>query len=168
MLIVWDGHDQPCIVLVVNSLWPNDTIWWHKSGSTLAQVMACCLMAPSHYLNHCWLIFSKVQWHPSESNFTRDTSAISHFKISWKIIYLKFCSNLPGANELSKHYGCITLVWHQGCQVPPKPPFSIDVVLTLSETMQHCCELSREQTPNSLKSWPMQAVSRQFANGFPV
>ena len=28
------------------------------SRSTLAQVMACCLMAPSHYLNQCWLIRS--------------------------------------------------------------------------------------------------------------
>ena len=24
-----------------------------------------CLMAPSHYLNWCWLIISKVQWHSS-------------------------------------------------------------------------------------------------------
>ena len=24
----------------INSLWPNDTIWRHKSRSTLAQVMA--------------------------------------------------------------------------------------------------------------------------------
>ena len=32
-------------------------------GSTLAQVMTCCLMAPSHYLNQCWLIISEVQWH---------------------------------------------------------------------------------------------------------
>ena len=62
----------------LNTLWPSDTIW-HKSGSTLAQVMACCLTAPSHYLNQCWLIISKVQWHPSESNFTRDTAAISHW-----------------------------------------------------------------------------------------
>ena len=53
--------------------------WWHKYGSTLAQVMACCLTAPSHYLNQCRLIISKVQWHPSESNFTRDTSVISHW-----------------------------------------------------------------------------------------
>ena len=65
-----------------NSLWPIDTTWRHKSGSTLAQVMACCLMAPSHYLNRCWLIISKVQWHPSESNFTGATSAIS----SWNYL----------------------------------------------------------------------------------
>ena len=37
-----------------------------KSGSTLAQVMACCLMAPSHYLNQYWLIISKVLWHSCE------------------------------------------------------------------------------------------------------
>ena len=28
---------------------------------TLAQVMACCLMAPNHYLYQCWLIISEVQ-----------------------------------------------------------------------------------------------------------
>ena len=36
------------------SLRYNDTIWWQRSGSTLAQVMADCVMAPSHYLNQCW------------------------------------------------------------------------------------------------------------------
>ena len=61
--------------LNINTLWPSDAIWWHRSGSTLAQVMACCLMAPSHYLNQCWLIISKVQWHLSQGNFTR---AINH------------------------------------------------------------------------------------------
>ena len=62
---------------LLNSLWPSDTIWQHKSESTLAQVMACCLMAPSHYLNQCWLIISKVRWHSSDSNFTRDNSAFN-------------------------------------------------------------------------------------------
>ena len=40
---------------VVDSLWPSDSIWWRKSGSTLAYVImiACCLKAPSHYLNQC-------------------------------------------------------------------------------------------------------------------
>ena len=36
----------------INSLWPSDAVWRHGSGSTLAQVIACCLTAPSHYLNH--------------------------------------------------------------------------------------------------------------------
>ena len=41
--------------VVVNSLWPSDVIWRQGSRWTLAQVMACCLAAPSHYLNQCWL-----------------------------------------------------------------------------------------------------------------
>ena len=44
----------------LNALWSSDTIWRRRSESTLAQVMACCLTAPSHYLNQCWLIISKV------------------------------------------------------------------------------------------------------------
>ena len=48
-------------MLQINSLWPSDAIWRQRSGSTLAQVMACCLTAPSHYLNQCWLIISEVQ-----------------------------------------------------------------------------------------------------------
>ena len=47
----------------INSFWPSGAIWRQRSGSTLAQVMACCLTAPSHYLNQCWLIISEVQWH---------------------------------------------------------------------------------------------------------
>ena len=35
----------------------------HRSGSTLAQVMACCLMAQSHYLSQSWLIIHMVLWH---------------------------------------------------------------------------------------------------------
>ena len=35
----------------VKSLWPSDTIWGQRSGIALAQVMPCCLMAPSHCLN---------------------------------------------------------------------------------------------------------------------
>ena len=41
-------------------MWPGDTIWRHRSGSTLVQVMACCLMAPkplpeSMLTNHQWV-----------------------------------------------------------------------------------------------------------------
>ena len=53
----------------VNSLSPSDAIWRQRSGSTLAQVMACCLTAPSHYLNQCSLTISEVQWHSCEGIF---------------------------------------------------------------------------------------------------
>ena len=63
----------------VNSLWPSDTIWRHRSGSTLAQVMACCLTAPSHspepmLTNH----------HLSKSKMRRDTSRHQSLKLAWK------------------------------------------------------------------------------------
>ena len=61
----------------ISSIWPWDTIWWHRSGSTLAQVMACCLTALSHYLNQCWF-FGRIQWHSAEGNVIRDTSSINH------------------------------------------------------------------------------------------
>ena len=59
-----------------NSLWPNEAIWRHRSGSTLAQVMACCLTAPSRYLNQCWLIISEVLRHSPEGNNTGNAQDI--------------------------------------------------------------------------------------------
>ena len=49
-----------------NSLGPSDATWWQRTESILAQVMACCLTAPSHYLNQCQLIISTFLCHPSE------------------------------------------------------------------------------------------------------
>ena len=54
---------------LINSLWPSDAIL-RRTGSTLVQVMACCLTAPSHYLNQCWLIIREILWHSPEGNFT--------------------------------------------------------------------------------------------------
>ena len=44
-------------------MWPSDAICRHRSGSTLAQVMAWCHQATSHYLNQCWFIISEISWH---------------------------------------------------------------------------------------------------------
>ena len=44
----------------IDSLWPGDPIWRHRSGLTLVQVMTWCLTAPSHYLNQCWIFISEV------------------------------------------------------------------------------------------------------------
>ena len=51
-------------------------IAWHGNGFTL---LALCLMAPSHYLNQCWLIFSKVLWHSSEGNFAGNAPDINYW-----------------------------------------------------------------------------------------
>ena len=42
---------------------PSDVIWHHRSGLTLAQVMACCLTTPSHYQNRGWILIDEVLWH---------------------------------------------------------------------------------------------------------
>ena len=45
---------------IINLLRCSDVIWEHRSGSTLAQVMTCCLTAPSHFLNQCWHIVNGI------------------------------------------------------------------------------------------------------------
>ena len=67
---------QKCCPQCVNSLCSNDAIWQRRSGSTLGQIMACCLMAPSHYLTQCWLIMSEFLWHSPEGNFARNAQDI--------------------------------------------------------------------------------------------
>ena len=61
----------PGISSFINSLGPNDAICCWGSWSTLVQVMACCLTAPSHYLNQCWLIINKGLWYASEDIIIR-------------------------------------------------------------------------------------------------
>ena len=107
-----------------NSLGPSDTIW--RYGSILAQVMACCLMAPSHYLNQCWHIIrlSKVQSHSSGNHFTQDTSAINHWN-QFENYLSKFLSKSPRGQWVNSFWP-IDTIWHHiswstlvCCQVAP-------------------------------------------------
>ena len=57
--------------LIISSLWLNNAICKYRSVSTL--VMACCLIAPSHYLNQCWFIIKGFLWYsPSIYNSNAD------------------------------------------------------------------------------------------------
>ena len=79
----------------INSLLPSDAITLHRSGSPFPNVMASCLMAPSHYLNHCWL----HQW--GQVTFVWGQFHKRHlFKSSLEITSLKFNSNHAGATAL--------------------------------------------------------------------
>ena len=87
-------------VWVNNSMWPGDTVWRHTSKEALAQIMACCLTAPSHDLNQCWLLIGEV--------FGIRMKIISHWVpkilfciMSLKIILLNSLSQLPAANDLN-------------------------------------------------------------------
>ena len=63
---------------LMNTLFPSDAIWRYRTRSTLVQVVAWCLMAPSHYLKQCWLNIKWGQWHLFKGNSTRIMSATSH------------------------------------------------------------------------------------------
>ena len=88
------------ITLFINSLWANHVIWWHRSGSILVEVMACCLMAPSYYLNQCRLLIRKVQWYPPESNFTFIAQAYTLYN-EFENDNSKLLPHLPGAMSYS-------------------------------------------------------------------
>ena len=78
---------------LLNSLRPSDAIWRHRSGSTLAHVMACCLTAPSHYLNKCWLMISEVMWHSPDSNFIENI----YLSLKWvRNLLIWDCSQIKG------------------------------------------------------------------------
>ena len=71
---MWQGIHRPFL----NSLWLSDATERHRSISTFAQVMACCLTTPSQHPNRCWPIISEAYWHSSLINLTRHTSAINY------------------------------------------------------------------------------------------
>ena len=84
----------------------SDAIWRHRSGSTLAKVMACYLTAPSHYLNQCWLLISEVLWHSPESNFTASAQTTLLYS-EFEDYTFKINATFPRANELT-HWGRVT------------------------------------------------------------
>ena len=61
-------------------MWPRDVIWRNRTGSTLAQVMDCCLTAPSHHLDQYRLIINKD---PSHSFWTEGTNQQTILKIAF-------------------------------------------------------------------------------------
>ena len=55
----------------IKALLLSAAMWRHRFRPTLAQVMACCLMAPSHYLDQSWHIIKCALWYSTDCNFTR-------------------------------------------------------------------------------------------------
>ena len=68
--------------LCINPSRPSDAIWRHRSGSTLDQVMARCLPAPSHYPYQYWLIILR---HSSEVNFAGNAHDLYPW-YDWKLL----------------------------------------------------------------------------------
>ena len=83
------------VKLLISSLWLIDAIWRHRTGSTLAQVMACCLTAPSHHLHQCWLIISSAAAKQSPSRQMRPMKLSGDITKYWSDWQPKnfFCQN---------------------------------------------------------------------------
>ena len=61
--ICWVELEKITKSLQLLSYW-TDVIFIFQCMQQMEQEMACCLMASSHYLNHCWFVM-----HAQESNF---------------------------------------------------------------------------------------------------
>ena len=68
-------------VSYVNSLPSGDAIWRQP---TMIRIKACCLTAPSHYLNHCLLQVIGIHPIQFQRNFTRYTGKKYHSKSNFK------------------------------------------------------------------------------------
>ena len=89
------------------------------------------LTAPSHYLNQCWRIISKVKWHSPKGKFTRYTSAVKYrnyledyvtkmsFKFprgQWVDLTFSDISNIARGARTCFHH-VVTLSWCDTCMV---------------------------------------------------
>ena len=155
----------------VNSLCPSDSIWRHRTGSALDQVMACCLMAPSHHLNQCWLFISKVQCHSSEGNSMRDTPAIKLKKIMWKLFIKNFIQISQGPMSLN-----LALTWARflslarsklrQCSANHRPGYWSEVTCPVIGWAQPELTLSkREKTGPDTGCWiPQEVPNYEFCH----
>ena len=83
----------------VNSSWHSDAIW-QINGSTLAQLMVCCLTAPSYYMNQCWLI----NWLRDMHLRAISQEVLKNYSIcnlNGKFTLLKYFEHLPGTDVLN-------------------------------------------------------------------
>ena len=62
--------------------------------------MACCLMAPSHYLNQYGFLISEVLWHSPEGKLTVSVQATILYN-EFENYAFKWFPRLPGDKELN-------------------------------------------------------------------
>ena len=87
----------------VNLVWPSDAMWRVRTGSTLSQVMACCLTVPSHYLNQCSLVISDDLWHSHEGNFTGNAQDVYPW-YKFQGYQFKITTASPGRHRVNRLY----------------------------------------------------------------
>ena len=99
----------------INSLGPSDAICQQRSESPFAQVMACCLTAPSHYQAITWTNVDLSSVRLSDIHLRASSQEIrqpSITEIIWIITYLKCHSNFPRGQWVKNYWKTLmTLVF---------------------------------------------------------
>ena len=75
-----------------------------RARSSLVQAIACCLMAPSHYLNQCWLIIREVFLGIHLRTISQEILKISILDMCLKITSLWLQLHLLKTNELRQSW----------------------------------------------------------------
>ena len=87
---------------LINTMCLSDTIWWNIIGSTLAQVMDCCLMSHSHYPNQCWLLISEILRHSPQRSFTANAQTIIYSN-EFELYTFEIIATSPGVQWVNIH-----------------------------------------------------------------
>ena len=110
----------------MNTLWPSDTIWRQKYGSTGAHLMACDLAAPSIVvLNQCWIIIRGVRRHSPENNSKvfyafSESDIILNIPITFSryqwikgiLCYMICVIQVPGSERLNRLHDPLHRLWY--------------------------------------------------------
>ena len=143
------------------TFWRSDVIWGHRSWSTLAQVMACCLTAPNHYLNQCDLSSMRsCGIHQREIS----QSKIFNLDMSLKISNLKSLSYLSGANELIQAW----YQWQAIIYIGEGPVYwSIFMSLETGDLINHMKALCHENREwKQFAMWGIWGCAKDFITPF--
>ena len=103
-----------------NTFWPSDVILRHRSGSTLAQVMACCLSGtkplPEPMLTYHKSAFVQASGTIQFNEFKNDTFdiTVTSLKGQWVNIFIPISvGHVPGAFTENKSSGLVQVM--AGC-----------------------------------------------------
>ena len=92
-------------------------MWWFRSGSTLAHIIVCCLMAPSPYLKQYQSMVECALWHWPESNFTRIAHELNKQPVFRDCTFKITSTSLRG--QLLKYNGLSTRAYLLGHTASP-------------------------------------------------
>ena len=129
--------------------WPCVAMWCHRTGSTLAQVMVCCLTAPIHYLNQYRLIaLGEVSWLSSEGKLTWKVQdlyswlAVENYQFRTITIFLlaQWVNSSWPCDATWRHKPGSTLVQTMACCLTPPSHYLNQCWLTIRKVQWHSSE----------------------------